>query len=284
MTVKALYNYCKNSLMDIYDADEAVNITNIIFDHYLNLSNTKISIAAQDEVNDSDYKKVTESIAQLLQHKPIQYVINEAWFYKYPFYVNEQVLIPRPETEQLVELVLQKVKTTPIACPKILDIGAGSGCISICLKKELDTALITGIDISDGAMAVARQNALSLGVEVDFKTIDFLEEANWSLLAKDYDIIVSNPPYIKENEATAMRNNVVAYEPHIALFVTNEDPLLFYKKIAQFASQLETEAIVCCEINEALEMATQAVFLNTGFASAELLKDYQDKFRMIVAQ
>jgi release factor glutamine methyltransferase len=284
MTVKALYNSCKNSLMDIYDVNEAMTITNIIFDHYLNLSNTKISIAAHEEVNDIDHKKVTDSIVQLLQHKPIQYVINEAWFYKYPFYVNEQVLIPRPETEQLVELVLQKIKENNISCPKILDIGAGSGCISICLKKELDTALITAIDISDGAVKVAQQNAITLGVEVDFKTIDFLNEANWPLLANDYDIIVSNPPYIKEDEATAIRNNVIAYEPHVALFVTNEDPLLFYKKIAQFAQQLATDIIVCCEINEALELATQEIFLSAGFTAAELLKDYQDKFRMIVAQ
>jgi release factor glutamine methyltransferase len=284
MTIKELYNYCKNQLGKIYDTDEATNITNIIYDHYLNLSNTRISIAAHEIVSEVDYKKIVDAIALLELHQPIQYVINEAWFYKYPFYVNEQVLIPRPETEQLVDLVLQKIKENNLACPKILDIGTGSGCIPISIKKEIEHAIITAIDVSGGAILVAAQNAKTHEVMIDFKTLDFLEETNWSLLDNDYDIIVSNPPYIKEDEATAMRNNVLHYEPHVALFVTNEDPLLFYKKIAAFAQQQHTETIVCCEINEALEAATQAVFIAAGFNTATLLKDYQDKFRMIVAQ
>lgn len=230
---------------------------------------------------------------ELLQHKPVQYVLHEAWFCAMPFYVNEHVLIPRPETEELVQWVVEAGSRRPEIGPqtsdlgpptsdlRILDIGTGSGCIPISIKKKWPAAKVVACDISEQALAVAQKNATTLGAEVQFIQVDILNPASWPQLPA-VDIIVSNPPYIPQSDKASMHANVLEHEPHIALFVPNNDPLLFYKAIAGFAQQkLSLGGQLFAEIHEDLGEATKALFLEKGFHHVEVRKDFQGKERMI---
>jgi len=194
------------------------------------------------------------------------------------FYVNEHVLIPRPETEELIELIIKT--NNPIS--NILDIGTGSGCIPITLKKKIPHTTIVTIDVSEDALVVAKKNAAELNVEIELNQLNFLDETNWNELGI-FDIIVSNPPYIKQSEIINMQPNVVANEPHIALFVADDDALVFYRKIAAFGkTHLTINGKIFVEINEALGNETISLFEEFGYR-AELKKDMQGKNRMIVA-
>jgi release factor glutamine methyltransferase len=196
------------------------------------------------------------------------------------FFVNENVLIPRPETEELVYWVGEESKKLTIKSQKLLEIGTGSGCISIVLKKELPGLLITSIDVSSGALEVAKKNAVTQEAEINFLVIDFLDEENWKRLPV-FDIIVSNPPYIKQSEQSAMSSHVTGFEPSIALFVPDEDALLFYRNIASFAkTHLAQQGLVFLEINEALGKEVVELYEKEGYA-VELKKDMQGKDRML---
>jgi release factor glutamine methyltransferase len=213
---------------------------------------------------------------------PIQYVINECWFYRYPFFVNEYCLIPRPETEELVLRTMQQIeqlKNKPF--PKILDIGTGSGCISISLKKELQHCRITSIDIFPETLKVAKRNARKLGAQIDFLLDDILHPASY-VQQQCFDLIVSNPPYIPLAESVHMHKNVLDYEPHSALFVQDDAPLLFYRAIAELG--IKNKATVCCEISENLGTATVDLFRSFGYGNIVLHRDLQGKDRVIVAQ
>ena len=193
------------------------------------------------------------------------------------------MLIPRPETEELVEWIIEDAKTfsTPLAA--ILDIGTGSGCIPVALKKKLNTSVITAIDISSEALSVAKKNADDNNISVDFLLLDALNEAQLTSLPV-FDIIVSNPPYIPTTDMTEMRENVLNYEPHAALFVPNEDPLLFYKAISKFSiSHLSATGKIYVEIHAAMAAAVQNIFVQDGFTDCILKKDMQGKDRMVRA-
>lgn len=216
---------------------------------------------------------------KLMRQIPIQYILGEAYFYRLIFKVNENVLIPRSETEELVQLVIKHSKNKAF---KILDIGTGSGCISIALKKNLPQAKITAIDISEDALEIAKQNALFNDVAIDFFKDDALNlnPSNYSV----YDVIVSNPPYISKKEIYTMDKQVTDHEPHLALFVDDDFPLLFYDKISDFAiTNLRIEGFLFFEINQALAEKTQQLLLNKGF-KVEILKDINANDRMMVAQ
>jgi release factor glutamine methyltransferase len=219
-------------------------------------------------------------INQLKKGIPVQYVLGEADFYQLKFKVNEHVLIPRPETEELVYLILQDAK---INQPKsIIDIGTGSGCIPIALKKHLPNTAINAIDISENAIAVAKENALKNKVEIDFTIADalHLESKNF----QKFDVIVSNPPYIALSEMEDMEANVTKHEPHLALFVEDENPLIFYQKIADFAlTNLQQNGVLYFEINQALAQETQELLEQIGFIT-EIIKDINQNDRMIKAQ
>jgi release factor glutamine methyltransferase len=232
----------------------------------------------------------------LLQHEPVQYVLNKAPFYGMELYVNSHVLIPRPETEELVEWIINDIKALgkdvfirrPFEADKtdslkIMDVGTGSGCIALALKKEMPKADVWGCDVSDEALTVARRNSSVLDIRVDFVALNFLDEAQRKQLPI-LDIIVSNPPYIPLKDKEGMHNNVVQYEPHTALFVPDDNAMLFYKAIADFsAAHLSENGCIYTEIHEALGEEVVQVFKEAGFKNVTLKKDMQGKDRMVKA-
>ncbi|SDD86791.1 peptide chain release factor N(5)-glutamine methyltransferase [Niabella drilacis] len=225
-------------------------------------------------------KMLSDIRKRLLKAEPIQYILNEAWFYDIPFFVNKQVLIPRPETEELVDAVIQEHKTRPSV--RILDIGTGSGCIPVILKRKLPDATVTSCDISAEALAVARKNAAKYQQDIHFMQLDFLEETNWPQLPQ-VDVLVSNPPYIPVADQTSMHKNVTDYEPALALFVPDEDPLLFYRKIAGAASAvLAPGGRIYLEVHENLAEETRQLLETKGF-TAVIKTDMQGKQRFVLA-
>ncbi|MRX46483.1 peptide chain release factor N(5)-glutamine methyltransferase [Pedobacter puniceum] len=219
-------------------------------------------------------------LAKLALKQPLQQILGYAYFYNLKLKVNEHVLIPRPETEELVYMILQELKKT--SNQEILDVGTGSGCIAISLKKNLPAAQVHAIDISEEALKLAKANATENGVEVHFKKDNAL-----ALKADDYPkfhIIVSNPPYIATSEKQNMHDNVVNFEPHLALFVEDENPLIFYDKIADFAqTNLYPNGLLLFEINQNLAVETQELIQKKGF-KAQIIKDLNNNNRFIKAQ
>jgi len=220
-----------------------------------------------------------ETISRLLKFEPIQYIYGVAHFYHLKFKVTPEVLIPRPETEELVDIVIKNTKNQAV---KILDIGTGSGCISISLAKNLALAEVSAIDISENALQIAIENALSNNVKVQFIQKDIL---NTDQLTQKYDIIISNPPYVKEDEKKEMNRNVLEYEPALALFVSNIDPLIFYKKIALLAfNHLNDQGILYLEINQSLGNEMIELVKHIGFKEVNLKKDFLGNDRFILAE
>jgi release factor glutamine methyltransferase len=229
-------------------------------------------------VTASQQKLLDDYAEQLLKHTPIQYVLHKAWFAGMPLYVDNNVLIPRPETEELVHWIANLDK--PL---KILDIGTGSGCIPIALKAKHPEWQVHALDVSAGALEVAKRNAIGQRTEVEFHLADMLDREAWKLLPM-FDIIVSNPPYIRKSEAASMNANVLAFEPHTALFVPDDDALLFYKTIADFAIEhLHPDGLLFFEINEALGTGVCNLLSAKRFKNIELRKDLQGKDRMVKA-
>lgn len=274
--MKQLKQIFKNTLKHLYTDEEL----NIIFNMTIENIMGKNVLAAQEVIFTSSEKAVFEDKTQkLLLQIPIQYVLEEADFYGLKFKVNSSVLIPRPETEELVHLIVKKYKNQAI---NILDIGTGSGCIPISLQKNLPLAKNSAIDISEEALEVAKENAKINRVEVSFFKDDAL-----NLLTSKYpvfDVIVSNPPYIAMSEKNEMENTVTAYEPHLALFVSDENPLIFYDKIGDFAlTNLSKQGFLYFEINQALAEETKKLLEQKGF-KAQIIKDINNNNRMISAQ
>ena len=282
MTYKILYRSFLEQLQAIYTMAEASVITSWVFEKLAGIK--KIDFikhqALEPEINVAD--ELDAALQQLLQHTPVQYVLGEAWFCKMLFKVNEYVLIPRPETEELVNWLLDDYKNTTTFPPSasILDIGTGSGCIAVALKKNMPVATVTAIDFSAGAVAIAKENASINGVDIIFFQLDFLDE-QLSETLPGFDIIVSNPPYIPIGEKEQLDKNVIAYEPHSALFVPDNEPLLFYKKIALFGkSNLKTGGSIYVEIHEKYAAQTAELFAGYRY-NVEIKKDIFEKDRML---
>ena len=234
-------------------------------------------------LNHLQEEQLRSRLSELLMHRPVQYVLNEAWFAGMKFYVNENVLIPRPETEELVEWFSDEVLSGDQHSIRLLDIGTGSGCIAIAAKKKIRQLQVTAVDVSKGALEVAKKNASSLGAEIDFLELDFLDQVARDRLPK-FNIIVSNPPYVPESDKSNMSAVVVEHEPHTALFVDNTDVLLFYREIASFAkNHLESGGKIYLEIHEDLGDMVIQLFKNAGYKNVELKKDMQGKDRMVKA-
>ncbi|MGN6249826.1 MAG: peptide chain release factor N(5)-glutamine methyltransferase [Ginsengibacter sp.] len=284
MTTGKAYSEFVNELQKIYDQREANNIADWVFEKITGLNKTQRRINANEILEERKTKELKKSLSDLLQHKPVQYVLNEAFFYKRKFFVNENVLIPRPETEELVEWVLKdlKEKTSGSEATKILDIGTGSGSIAISLKKELNNCQVSALDTSEEALEVARKNAKDLNAEINFSLVNFLNETEWDQLEK-FDLIVSNPPYIPKSEKDSLAKNVSENEPSIALFVEDEDPLIFYKKIAAFGKDhLNVQGKIYVEVHEEYAGKVQEFFEKAGFTS-QIKKDIYGKERMAKA-
>jgi release factor glutamine methyltransferase len=281
MMIQEANRYIINRLTGIYDEDEASNISDLILESLTGAKRTDRIAGKGRTVTSEQAEKLEYYITRLLMNEPVQYVLNEAWFCGLKFYVDKNVLIPRPETEELVEWIISDCKF-PIDKLSILDIGSGSGCIPIALKKRLGKAGVWSCDISAGALEVAKKNAATLGIDVNFIELDFLNKGLRDKLPS-FDIIVSNPPYIPETHKREMRLNVLDHEPGKALFVPDKDALVFYKAIADFGkNHLNKNGSIYAEINESLGQATAAVF-KSGSYSAKIKKDMQGKERMIKA-
>jgi len=281
MTTGQIYNDFRNKLKTIYDDREAENICDWLFENVTGLKKWERRQNQNSEFAETDSEKIKTYLEELLKQKPVQYVLHEAWFYKRKFYVNENVLIPRPETEELVEWIVSDFKKEKYGKPiKIIDIGTGSGCIPVSLKKELPESSIAAIDVSDKALSVAKINAEELHAIINFFQIDFLNENEWKMLSQ-YDIIVSNPPYIPLNEKEILAKNVTDFEPGIALFVKNNDPFIFYKKIAGFAkSNLKESGKIYVEVHEEYAKEVGSIFESAGFL-VEIKNDIYGKQRMV---
>lgn len=284
MTILSAYQQLLNDLSELYDQREAANIADWVMENITGKTRSARLIHKNELLDETQLETWKNYSRELLQYKPVQYVLNEAWFAGMKFFVNENVLIPRPETEELVEWIVKDVAACRIPVARMLDIGTGSGCISIALKKKIETADIHAADISPEALNVAKQNALALQTPVHFHQLDILNKAAWHQLAS-FDIIVSNPPYIKQSESENMHNNVLKHEPHVALFVPDEDALLFYRTIAAFGLEhLNKNGKLFFEINEALGSEVCLLLEQFGYTAIELRKDLQGKDRMVKAE
>jgi len=279
MTMQEATYSLLNQLRKIYSAGEADQITDWTMEHLTGSKKTERMMYKNTPITKKEEELLEAYTKRLLQHEPVQYVLNEAWFCGLKFYVDNNVLIPRPETEELVEWVINNHKNTGSEL-KILDIGTGSGCIPISLKRRLHKADVWACDISDDALKVADQNADSIGTEINFAQLDFLNKDNWEQLPL-FDIIISNPPYIPENNKNQMASNVLQYEPGKALFVPDNNPLIFYTAIAEFGkTHLTKTGHIYVEIHEDLGPSTIEIFRTAGYKSV-LKKDMQQKDRMI---
>jgi len=280
-TIQQAYKQLLFSLYDLYDNREAANIANLVIEYVTNQTKIDRIVYPNIPLNEEQITNLEQITNQLLAQIPVQYILGEAWFGGMKFFVNNHVLIPRPETDELVELIVQEYKAKNNLL-NIIDVGTGSGCIGISIQKKLINSKVIAVDISKDALLIAQQNATNLGAAVLFKEIDFLKEASWNLLEK-FHVIVSNPPYIHEFEKEEMHERVTNNEPHIALFVSNENPLIFYDAIARFGkTHLETNGKIFVEINEQLGKETATLFEKYGY-KVLLKKDLQEKDRMIVA-
>jgi release factor glutamine methyltransferase len=282
MTIEQIYKEYLDRLKNIYDEREATNIADWVFENITGIKRIDRMLNKQTQLSHIATGQLNNALEQLLQYKPVQYVLGEAWFYKMKLFVNEYALIPRPETEELVEWIVSELKIKNEEL-RIVDIGTGSGCIAIALKKELVSSTIFGIDISAEALSVAKQNTASQSVVINLLQIDFLDERNWNELST-FNIIVSNPPYIPEKEKDILEKNVILHEPHSALFVSDDDPFIFYKKLASFAVEhLDKKGKIYVEVHEKYADEVTAIFSQYHFTSI-IKKDIYGRERMICAQ
>jgi len=281
MTLQEAGFYLLNQLRNVYEAGEASAITDRVMESLTGSDKTERMLYKNNPISPEEETLLYSYTTKLLAHEPLQYVLQEAWFFGLKFYVDSNVLIPRPETEELVEWVISNCRF-PIDTLSILDIGTGSGCIPIALKRRLRKACVSAIDISEGALSVARKNAVKLGADVNFLLVDILDPAASSVLKKT-DIIISNPPYIPDSNKASMDPNVLDFEPHTALFVPDQDALLFYKAIVNFAqTKLNPGGLLFFEIHEDLGPDVISLLESKGF-NATLKKDMQGKDRMVLA-
>ncbi len=276
LTIEKAHQQFSESISRIYGLREALSIARIVFEDEFKIYN----FARQDHLALAQIRHLGTIERRLLDHEPVQYILRMADFYGLKFKVNPDVLIPRQETEELVYWVLENAKFYPHPL-RILDIGTGSGCIPITIKKEQPQHEVEGLDISEKALTLARSNAKLNDTEVNFYQFDILDETAWPQAAQ-YDLIASNPPYITRQEEHLMPMHVKAFEPHLALFVENDSALLFYRKIVAFAQQkLRSGGRLFFETNEFNATEVRDLMQTAGFVNVELRQDLNGKYRMV---
>ena len=285
-SVRDCRKYYAGELEKLYGSDEANALIMILLEHYFGIDKVKIALNPELRLSESELLTLHFAVKELLKNKPVQYVTGETEFCGMRFSVNENVLIPRPETEEMVKMITNSVETRrATSIPNsILDIGTGSGCIAISLAKLLKNSLVTAVDVSEKALEVAEKNAEANSAPVTFIKDDILNPQNHGLLNGQFDIIVSNPPYVCESEKSEMRANVLDYEPSTALFVSDHDPLVFYRKILEFAQKtLKPNGEVWFEINERFGKEMQSLCLEKGFRNIETIRYFREKDRILKA-
>lgn len=276
MNLKAIQNKFHEELDAIYAIEEVDSFFYLLIDFYYQVKRIHLALDLNLEVDNKE--PILYALSLLKKEKPIQYILEETVFFSLSFKVNEHTLIPRPETEELVDFIIKQAnKKNEIS---ILDIGTGSGCIAISLAKNLPNAKVYALDISEKALKMAKQNAKLNNVKVDFFQVDILNSSNLNHVK--FDIIVSNPPYVRELEKQFMKPNVLDNEPHLALFVKDDNPLLFYKAITEFAvNNLSKNGLLFFEINEYLGTDMIDLLYHKNFSNIELKQDIFKKVRMI---
>ena len=279
MIVKSLKSHFNKTLSELYPDTEIQSFFNLLSEQILNMKRIDVSQNLYSVVSGKKYDKFLKAIVGLKKHKPIQYILGDTEFYGLVFKVSPSVLIPRPETEELVDWIIKDSKEKQNI--SILDIGTGSGCIAVTLAKKLPNAKLFALDVSAEALKLATINAETNEVEVEFIEADILD---WDFGDLKFDIIVSNPPYVRELEKEAMSANVLNHEPHLALFVKDDDALLFYRTITDVANKiLKPKGQLFFEINENLGEDTKQLLVDAGYENIELKQDVFDKNRMLKA-
>ena len=294
MTAAEQYQQLMQQLCSIYDAGEAASIAALVNEHITGIRNMNRLQAENTLLTMQQTEQFRKACMALMNHRPVQYVLHEAWFMEQLFYVDESVLIPRPETEELVAWAAaekaQYLQNGPVLLPGtreaaagvVLDIGTGSGCIVISIKKRIPNAAAFAVDTSEAALAIASKNAKALDADVHFKHLDFLDETQWHQLPPA-DIIISNPPYIPIGEKELLDKNVTAWEPELALFVPDHDPLLFYRKIALFGkTHLNKNGGIFLECHQQYIKKVVDLYAGEGY-EVVLKKDIFDNDRMLKA-
>jgi len=276
MKISDAIRMIRNNLSRCYVPEETEGFINLIFEHLLGMSRLQLHLLRDGQIPEAKLTEIKNIIERLQNFEPIQYILGETEFYGLIFRVNPSVLIPRPETEELVDWIL---KDAPAQKATLLDIGTGSGCIPIAIAKNRPDLKLEAWDISEEAISTAKGNAKLNEVNVDFSVTDILL---WhqSHLTRKYDLIISNPPYVTKSEESLMMGNVVKYEPHSALFVTDENPLIFYNEIVAFAEKyLNPGGRIYFEINEKMGFKVKEL-LNSYFSDVIIRKDINGKDRM----
>lgn len=268
----------RSELSGCYDIREIEGMTRIIFEDVLLWQPVDIVMRDGEQLPEFFDSRLASIITRLKQHEPLQYILGKARFHGHSFAVTPATLIPRPETEQLVDMIVDENRGSDLA---VLDIGTGSGCIAISLARALKFAQVTATDVSPDALAVAQHNATALKTRVRFLEQDIL---TCSAPSQAWDIIVSNPPYITEQEKATMERNVLDYEPHSALFVPNDDPMLFYRPIAAYASRsLKNGGRLYLEINRAMAQQVSDILRQAGLSNIHIHNDFNGNNRFITA-
>ena len=279
-SIKNIQLECRALLGSVYPIREIDSILFLVFEKVGNLSRLQIISNSDTKISISVYNQIMGIVERLLNYEPIQYILEETEFYGLLFKVNQSVLIPRPETEELVHWIVEDGKNKPV---KAIDFGTGSGCIAISLAKLIPDSKVHAVDISEQALLVASENALRNGAVLTFHQADILTDA-FGFLAADFDLVVSNPPYIREKEKVLMQRNVLDYEPATALFVSDADPLIFYRRIAQLSKKLlKKGGALYFEINEGLGNEMIQLLEELNYLEIELRCDLHGKHRMMKA-
>ncbi|CAM1354935.1 MULTISPECIES: peptide chain release factor N(5)-glutamine methyltransferase [Tenacibaculum] len=296
MTIKEFKNNFIYQLSPVYPQTEIDTFFFYLIEEYLNLQRIDITLQPNFEISSENETLLNKALARLKKEEPIQYILGKTEFYGLPFHVNRHTLIPRPETEELVEWIISEVKeirtNNQTKSLSILDIGTGSGCIPISLKVNIDNSTICAIDVSEEALKIAKHNSDLNNSLVQFLNLDILKADSLNVFTKKttsdeiikFNIIVSNPPYVRNLEKIEIKNNVLQNEPHLALFVEDDNPLIFYTKIADLAKKhLSSDGFLFFEINQYLGSQTVGMLHQKGFKNIELRKDLFGNNRMIKA-
>ena len=278
-TLAFIQSEMRRQLAPVYSPRELQQVVFELLEHF---GFTRVQVIAYPDakLSETDYEQLQLMLKRLADGEPLQYVVGTEWFMDMPFSVCRDVLIPRPETEELVRLIVDRCKRPS---PRIADVGTGSGCIAVSLAKLIDGAQVTAVDVSTSAIEVARRNAEQNSAQVEFVVADILAD-NQLFAPSSLDVVVSNPPYVTETDKSQMSRNVLDFEPHLALFVPDSDPLLFYRRIAALAQQwLKSGGMMFFEINERFGPETVQLLENMRFDNVELHRDFYEKNRMVSA-
>jgi release factor glutamine methyltransferase len=277
--LSSLFNFIGEQLKDEYSLQELNHIRWLLIEHFAEITAVDFRKKPDQLVNHSVLLSINGAIQLLKKQVPIQYITGKQFFYENTFFVNEHTLIPRPETEELVDYIVKAYKSSS---PCILDIGSGSGCIALSVKKGILKATVYALEVSEKALDVARKNEESLKVKINWMQADVFTD-KWLNNLNELDVIVSNPPYVLNAEMNSMEKRVVSYEPHLALFVNDDDPLVYYQRIAEIGKKiLKFSGKIFLEINEKYGEETARLFLEYGYKNAIIKNDLSGKSRFVI--